>query len=429
MKNIEEGLRAEKLELDKLEVPQELEVRLLEALKDRQLHKYKKSNWKRRIAIACIGFLLISYNLNTLAFYGKKLIGYDQVMNGTLKELNALGKGQIIGKSYTFQNGVIITLDGIMLDENQLIVFYTVKDPQGKEAIMNLQPMISIKGLSRVYHENSGQGDIVDEKKEMKWIYSFESPLFFEKTFDLEASLENETGKISFTLDRNKAMGHSLKTSIQETFKLDKAKIQFKSFVASPTSTILKGSIQNILVLGKDQILGTRMRPKDLNISLIANGREIENQESGIRTDLKGITFQQVYDPLPEKVDSLQIKLKSFTADYDMNQKINLREGGKQKDIRIEGQDVKINKVYKENGNTYVTITTEENTILTKVYLLIEDKKVALKQTLKVDYKKEQNGRMMYTRTLEFPKVGDKQKLIIERMSYTKFCNKSIDIL
>lgn len=44
--------------------------------------------------------------MDTLAFYGKKLIGYESVMNGTLKELNQLGKGQIIGKSHTFSRGI-----------------------------------------------------------------------------------------------------------------------------------------------------------------------------------------------------------------------------------------------------------------------------------------------------------------------------------
>ncbi len=69
--------------------------------------------------------------MDTLAYYGKKLIGYDMVMNGTLQELNQLGKGQEIGEAYTFQNGVTLSLDGIMLDGNQLLAFYTLYDPRG----------------------------------------------------------------------------------------------------------------------------------------------------------------------------------------------------------------------------------------------------------------------------------------------------------
>lgn len=52
-------------------------------------------------------------------------------MSGTLQQLNELGKGQLIDKSYTFKNGVKVTLDGIMLDDNKMIVFFTNYDSEG----------------------------------------------------------------------------------------------------------------------------------------------------------------------------------------------------------------------------------------------------------------------------------------------------------
>ena len=68
----------------------------------------------------------MAYQSDTLAFYGKRLIGYDPIMNGTLKQLNQLGKGQSINKSYTYKNGVVLSLDGIMLDDNQCLAYYTI---------------------------------------------------------------------------------------------------------------------------------------------------------------------------------------------------------------------------------------------------------------------------------------------------------------
>ncbi len=117
MREVEKMLNENKNDIDQIKVPKELEERLSSALNNHKPTKAKRKYVKVRIAVAFIAVLLIGYNIDTLAFYGKQLIGYDQVMNGTLKELNELGKGQMIDKSHTFEDGVIITLDGIMIDE------------------------------------------------------------------------------------------------------------------------------------------------------------------------------------------------------------------------------------------------------------------------------------------------------------------------
>jgi hypothetical protein len=107
---VEERLRKKKSEIDQMQVPDEMELRLRSALERQQVSPIKK-NWKPRIAILCILVLLVAYQSDTLAFYGKRLIGYDPIMNGTLKQLNQLGKGQSINKSYTYKNGIILSLD------------------------------------------------------------------------------------------------------------------------------------------------------------------------------------------------------------------------------------------------------------------------------------------------------------------------------
>lgn len=431
MKEIEKILSEKKIDMDKIEVPEELESRLYKALESNSPLKVKKRNWKPIVAAACILFLLIGYNFNALAYYGKKLLGYDQVMNGTLRQLNELGKGQTIGKSYTFKNGLTVTLDGIMVDENQLLAFYTVKDANGAVDETNHIGM-SIKGFIREYNPESGYGQMNDEKTEITWIHSFEKPSMFEKTLHLKMDLiENnkiEEGNISFSIDPSKAMGYTLKQNINKTIKSGDTKIHLESIVASPTKTVLYGKVQNIIELAKDQILGERLRPNNIDIKLIANGQEIDRQGGGMSTDMKGIKFHSEYDALPRDLRSIQLFIESFSVDRDVNKKVEINKNLNKQELEVSGQNIEISKVYESEGSTYITITTRDDIILTKVGLIVDGERVSLKETINGDFEKIKDVGIMHTRTLRFPKTGNKYQLSIEKMTYTQPYNKVIDI-
>jgi len=432
MKDIEKILMKRKKAVDQVQVPDELEVRLRSALEKANLKKRRKINWKTKAAAAFIAILILGYNSDTLAFYGKKLMGYDQIMNGSLKQLNELGKGQIIDKSFTFENGVAVTLDGIMLDENQLLVFYTVKDPRKNVDKVDMYSDISIEGLFKSYSINSAVGKMNEEKTEMSYIARFPSPLFFEKKLSLEfALMENrklEEGKITFKIDRNKAMGHTLKKNINKTIEVDETDIIFESILASPTVTTIKGKIQNIIELAKDEIKGERFRPNSFNVEILANGKKISEQGSSLSTDLNGITFEFQFDALPHSLKELQIKVVSFGADHDVRETIKLDKDSDKLSINILGQNIKINKVYESKGDTYVTITSEESVILTRVYLMMDGEKVELKETVMGSHDKLSDGTILHTRTLRFPGTGEELKLDIQRMTYEKVYNKTISI-
>lgn len=431
MEDIEKILNEKKMDIDKIEIPEELESRLYNALESSSPAKVKKRNWNTIVAVACALFLLIGYNFDALAYYGKKLFGYDQVMNGTLKQLNELGKGQPIGKSYTFKNGLTVTLDGIMVDENQLLAFYTVKDPNGAvDEISHIS--MSIKGFIREYNPESGQGKINDEKTEIKWVHSFEKPSTLEKTLNLELVLfdknNSEKGEISFRIDPNKAMGHALKQSINKTIKAGDTKIHLESIVASPTKTVIHGKMQSIIELAKDQIFGERLRPNNINIKLIANGREVEHQGGGMSTDMKGIRFHSEYDALPDDLESIKLNIVSFSVDRDVNKKADIKKDLINQEVEALGQNIEINKVYELEGSTYITITTREDIVLTKVVLIVDGERTSLKETINSNFKKLENGSIMHTRTLLFPRMGNKYQLSIEKMTYTEPYNKIIDI-
>lgn len=428
MNNIEKNLKDIKNDIDNIEIPSELEDRLKKALNNKTTKRRK--NIVGKVIAACLTILLIGYNFDILAFYGKEIIGYNNVMNKDLKELNELGKGQIINKSHTFKNGVTITLDGIMVDESQLLAFFTKKNPNGN--VDEVTPDITLKGLFGEHMLSSGQGEMNDEGTVMKNIYSFESPYFFEKTLHLNFGFYedgmSEEGEITFKLDRQKAMENKLKKNINKSIEVDETKIHFDSILASPTRTVINGSIQNILELAIDKINNERLIPNDLEIRLIANNKEIQAQSSGMSTNIKGITFHREYDALPQNLKSLELELVSFSADHGVDKVIDLKEDSINQNYNVNNQYLIINKIYESNGNTFVDITTEENTVLTKVYLLADDKSIELNKTIEGEYEKSDNGKILHTRTLEFNGVGKDYKLNIKKMKYSKEYNKTIKI-
>jgi hypothetical protein len=214
-------LRSKKSELDAIEVPGELENRLRCALDKRPARAGTRIDWRILVA-GLILALLAGYNYDAVAYYGKKLVGYDKVMNGTLRQLNELGKGQIINKSHTMPSGAIVTLDGIMLDANQLIVFCSLRNPHGNLEGIDLQSG-SLKGSFGSYPMKNGEGKLNDSKNEIRWTFKYDAPLFLERELKYDFSVMNaghqEVGSISFRLNRDKAMGRTLKKTLNKTVR------------------------------------------------------------------------------------------------------------------------------------------------------------------------------------------------------------------
>lgn len=429
MSNVEKILLESKEEMESIEVPCELETRLKGALAGRTFVK-RKSSLAGRIAAAIMVFMLIGYNFDTLAFYGRKLLGYSDVMNGTLNELNELGKGQAIGKSCSFKNGVTVTLDGIMLDENQLIAFYTVSSPKGN--VDEIMPRVSLRGLVGECTPEGGQALMNDGRTLMKNMQSFEPPRVFEKTLHMDFQIweggKAEQNQITFKIDRQEAMGHTWKADIGKSIKADKAKIRFESILASPTQTVIKGTIQNPLELAMDEMTKQRLRPNEMELRLYANGKEVQLQGYGVSTNVDGIKFHCEYDALPQEVKSLELRLARFSADHDVNEVFEISGGKEIQRLDVKGREITINKVLKSNGNTFVTLTTQEGTVLTRVYLQADGKQLELSRTVDDAYEKLTDGRILHTRTLEFSGTGNDCKLDIRRMTYTKEYDKSIEI-
>ena len=313
MNKIEKELNRQRIELDNIEVPDELEASLRKSL-NKIPNKKSRFNPKLKLAAVIIVIILIGYNANTLADYGKQLIGFDNVMNGTLKELNRLERGQIIDKSSTLEDGNKLTLDGIMLDDNNLVVFYSIYNPNaiGDELYDNPYMVDLSTGSNSL--SGSGQGEMSEDGKEIKWIMTYDAPKSNGK--DLKLTLTDDDGgvdgEIDFEIDESKAMGKDLKINIGKTIEVPDSKIRIKSLVASPISTIVKGEFKNIFELVIDQIRGKKINFGSMELELIADGKIVEVKTSSFHTNMKGSYFDFTFDALPKDTQEIEVKLKSF---------------------------------------------------------------------------------------------------------------------
>lgn len=324
-------LQEEKNKLSQMEVPEELEGKLLEALQ--KAPKKNNKRFYRRIAIIILIFLIIGPHIDTVAYYTGKFVGYEPVMTDALQKLNKMGKGQSINKSYSFSDGASITLDGIMLDDNGVNLFYVIKAPNEDIEEVSLRMTTQLITGHQKRFSGGGMGGTNKENNEQKWIIqTYEVPTIFDNKMKLGVNYttkegNEEYGEISFTLDRRKALGESLRIRINKEVSIDDSRnIKIKSLTASPTTTVIKGQIQNIFQLGFDHITNNRLYPDNIVMALYANGKEIPLGGSSMSTNMKGIHYELIFDALPEDIQEIEIKFVSFQGRYEIMEEIDSEE-------------------------------------------------------------------------------------------------------
>jgi|GEM_PF-289702 len=434
MADIERLLSSYKEELDDIEIPEDMEARMRESLN--KVPARRRTGGFKKIAVLVIAMLLIGYNFDSLAYYGRKFIGYDNVMRGTLKELDELGEGQIIDKSYEFKNGVKVTLDGIMMDDNNLIAFCTINAPQGnvEEVYSNLR--ISMEGLFGNKYDYSAQGEISEDGKEMKWIVEVDKPKFYEKKMKFNIELfgdEMESGAIEFKIDRNKAMGHTLRILVNTEIEIGQRKIEIKELLASPTSTVIKGNIKNTVDIGADhKSKEERLIYDDIELALMADGKEVLTLGSSMGSSLWGAKFEMRYDALPKDTKRIDIKLVSLSVFEDINKTFELNKGKENDNISVLDREIIINDIYESEGNTYMEITSYEDLVLSNIKLIMDGVEVEPERIIPGDYEKVEKvetdslnrvikrERLKFTRTIEFKGTGENLELKIERVKLNK---------
>lgn len=105
------------------------------------------------------------------------------MLEGTLQQLNEQGMGQSIDKKTTLADGTELTINGIMADANQFIVYYTLINPKGLEETGDHFSPSKIEGFLTNSNIRSGVSLINDEHTEIKGTMTFDSVNPFSKNY------------------------------------------------------------------------------------------------------------------------------------------------------------------------------------------------------------------------------------------------------
>ncbi len=366
MNDLEKLLTYKREELLNIEVPEEMEDCLRNALNKRKKHIPKSA-----IAAALIAVLLFAYSFDSLAYYGRKFIGYDNVTYGSLKELNEEGKGQEINKSCVFSNGIEVTLDGIIFDDNELVAFYKIKSTKEKLDPLKYDISMQLYGINLMgYHAKSGQREFRDDYNNI-CVAWFEAPAFYEKWMKLNISLRIddtvEERTIKFTLDRNKAMKKTVEKKLDAKVKLGDYEVHFDKLTASSLSTYIKGKVKVSAdnaksALGRNIISEYEQGLQFIDFDIVTDkGEKVNLNNRSTENSGNEITFVKSGDALPKEFNTLEIKNIRFE---------NYKIIDKSFDVSVETKNLKVDdevivkEIYYEGDETCIVVSSRDIPIM-----------------------------------------------------------------
>ncbi|GIN97274.1 hypothetical protein J6TS1_31440 [Siminovitchia terrae] len=424
MNDIEKQLNEEKRRLSTITAPEELEARLKKALHSAPPKRLKRSPLLKLAIISLIFIVATGYQFNALAYYGKKLLGFDEVMSGTLKELNDKGMGQVIEKKTALDDGTDFTINGIITDSNQLVMYYTLSNQKGlDDDTSDLFQPSAITGFLTDSNVESNTFMLSYDGTEIKGTMSFEPVSPFSKKLTLHYwDMNKEQMKeksISFPYKPNKAMQVELKQKINKTIKVDKGTISFDSITASPTLTVIKGkmNVENF----------DRVHTSLDGIELIANGSPVQMVGGGYQSALLGSKFDVRFEALPKKLDSLELVVKHFAGYKILGEKIKL-DSSKNEPVTIGGKEMIIQEVKLTSEGLEITIATDDDVMLDGVSIETKSGNVPLSTTMNQTEAEQEDGSIMKVRTLLFKSKTEPESLLIEGMHYMKRYDQKIEI-
>ncbi len=421
MDPIEKMLRDEREKRNNMTAPASMEKSLTEALQYTAPQKKPRKKTVMKIVVlvaAILLFSLTSYNYPALAYYSKKMIGFEGVPNLTLAVLNEQEKGQVIDKSVTLSDGTVFTIDGIMTDENQFILFYTLANSNGVKMEF---PFMHVSGFLSNARKSHGTGKSNDDGTVFKGIAHFTPINLFAKNLTLKIGYEGiEENEISFKHDPNKAMATNFKQKINQSFTVDQGKLTFSTITATPTSTIITGksTVKNL-----DKLNSTFDRVK-----LIANGEEVIQSGFGYHTEITGTEFDITYNALREDTETLSVMIQDFVG-YDVIDKtISLEKVSDSPITLIKEKELLIKEINQIDNHVEITIATDENVLLDGVTIEAKNGETSLKTTIGEDYVDNKDGEMMKERTLVFESNELPYTMNVKGIHHLKPYYQSFDI-
>ena len=227
------------------------------------------------------------------------------------------------------------------------------------------------------------------------------------------------TGTISFPYDPNKAMQTEIHQKIKKTVKVDKGTITFKTITATPTATIIKGTV-NVENLSRISLPFEKTE-------LLANGKSVEMIGSGISSSLGGTTFDLRFDVLPKKLDSLELVVKEFVGYTIIDEKLPLSPINEHPFL-LKGEDIWVRDVVKTDDGVEITIASAEDILFDGVTIEGQGGSFPLETTIRQDYEELETGDIVKVRTLLFSTDVTPVDMRIKGMHHMKSVDYKIGI-
>ncbi|WP_078551596.1 DUF4179 domain-containing protein [Bacillus alkalicellulosilyticus] len=425
MNNIEKRLAEEKIRLDTVTAPDELEMRLRDALDETPTRSKRKSTIWKLATVALIFLFIGSYHYNAFAFYGKKLFGFDEIMTNTLQQLNEQGMGQTVDKRTILEDGTEFVVDGIMTDANQLILYFTLSNPDGiTYSAMDTFTLDRVSGFLTNSPIRGGQYQVDEENNELKGTMSFDPVSPFAKKltihFDqLGANQERIQGEMTFPYNPNQAMQTQIKQTIREKLEVDKGTITFHSITATPSLTVIDGRIN---VDNYDRV------PYALEgVKLLANGTPVEWRGGSSSSSIRGLNFEIHFDALPEKLDSLELVMSEFVGYEELDERISLIDVTDEPHV-IGGKELWIQHIEVTSERVEITIATDYDVMLDGVSIQSGNEITPLRTIERQSEIVGEDGQYLKQRTLLFDTTEQPEAFLIQGMHYMKPYDKRIVI-
>lgn len=385
------------------------------------------------IVSSAAALLLIvgTYQYPAFAYYGGKLFDRIELSSLSFAELAEQGYGQTVNQSKTLDDGTVITINGVIADDNGLLMYYTIDRPAGSIYDHNGSFRYNVNKIQGFLTDSSpkeGSGNHSNDETHFEGVYKFESVSPFSRTLTVTFSEWLDNGEralypISFNFEANRAMKSLLKQDISKSVSVDKGTVYYDSITASPTSTIVKGHYK-IDYEGYPRFTGTT--------KLYVNGTEVKSW--GMRGDRfmeEGIPgFELEFDVLPtDKVKTIELVLEDFEGYQKVDKAIYLAAPSDQS-IKIGNEKLWIRSVTKTETGYDIVIARKQFTILDKENLSVQSGGAvvpvsSISASRPWDLK---NGNILWEQTYSFNTKEKPEYLLLDGFHYIKTYDKVVSI-
>ncbi|WP_339204665.1 DUF4179 domain-containing protein [Paenibacillus sp. FSL K6-3182] len=433
MKTIEERLQEHRQTLNIVQAPSGLEDRLRNALEHVPAKKRKLNRAMTWVAASAAALLLIvgTYQYPAFAYYGGKLFNKIELNSLSFSEVAEQGYGQSVNKSKTLEDGTVITINGVIADDNALLMYYSIDRPEGSVFTDNSSLRYNVgqmEGFLTDSDPKEGSGNYSKDETQYEGIYKFEPVSPFSRTLTVTFSEWLENGErasypISFKFEANKAMKSMLKEDISKSVSVDEGLVHYDAITASPTSTIVKGHYE----------MNDGGYPRFSGITkLYVNGTEVKSW--GMQSDHSGekgkAAFELEFDVLPtDKLETIELVLENFAGYQKIEEPISLASPS-DLSIKIGNEKLWIRSVTKTDTGYDIVIARKQFTILETENLSVQsgDSVVPVSSISSSRPWDLKNGNILWEQTFSFNTEEEPAQLLLNGFSYIKTYDKTISI-